>query len=126
MPPAAAALAATADRARSPVTSATVTTAAPIFVMPDSTRQPLRVAAAGTTLNVLKEEGEWVQVQFADPQWGPRTGWVQATFINISHPAAQPIDLAVKNEPEPTRRDVPTPQRDPLSAESSRTTASQI
>jgi hypothetical protein len=34
--------------------------------------------------------------------------------------------LPVKNEPEPTRRDAPAPQRDLLSSESSRTTASPV
>ena len=79
-----------------------MTTAAPIFVVPDSTRQPLRVAATGTTLNVLKEQGDWIQVQFADPQWGPRTGWIEAKFIRISQPDLQPMDLSIRNEPDPT------------------------
>ena len=100
MPPAAAALATTAERA-SPLTRATVTTAAPIFIVPDSARQPLRVAATGTTLNVLKEDGDWTQVQFADPQWGPRTGWIEAKFIRISRPDLQPMDLSIRNEPDP-------------------------
>jgi len=78
-----------------------VTTTAPIFIVPDSSREPLRVAAAGTILNVLKEEGDWVQVQFADPQWGPRTGWIASKSIRISRPDLQPMDLSIRNEPDP-------------------------
>jgi hypothetical protein len=79
-----------------------VTTAAPIFIVPDSARQPLRVAAAGTILNVLKEEGDWIEVQFADPQWGPRTGWIEAKSIRISRPDLQPMDLSINHEPDST------------------------
>jgi hypothetical protein len=89
------ALTSTAQRTQNPLTSATVTAAAPIFAAPDAARQPLRVAAAGTILKVLKEEGDWVQVQFADPQWGPRTGWIEAKSIRISRPDLQPMDLSV-------------------------------
>jgi len=104
-----------------------VTTTAPIFIVPDSSREPLRVAAAGTILNVLKEEGDWVQVQFADPQWGPRTGWIASKSIRISRPDLQPMDLSIRNEPDPTRsggnastpqtqNDMRTPEQPPRDA----------
>lgn len=97
--------------AQLPETSATVTIAAPIFLLPDATRQPLRVAAVGTTLNVLKEEGEWAQVEFEDPQFGRRQGWVQTTFIQMSRPDLKPVDLSVKRDPVVTRPPVSIPPR---------------
>src|SRR5262245_46405855 len=58
-----------------------VTTSAPIFLLPDAGREPLRVAATGSILNFLKEENGWTQVEFQDPQFGLRTGWIQTRFV---------------------------------------------
>src|SRR5215510_6722282 len=62
---------------------AVVTTYAPIFPLPDAGREPLRVAAAGSILNFLKEENGWTQVEFQDPQFGLRTGWIQTRFVRV-------------------------------------------
>jgi hypothetical protein len=75
-------------------TTASVTTQAPIYLRPGA-EIPLRVAAVGTRLEVLKEEGEWIEVAFNDPQYGRRVGWVQAKLIRISRPELQPMDLSV-------------------------------
>ncbi|HSK08316.1 MAG TPA: SH3 domain-containing protein [Vicinamibacterales bacterium] len=76
---------------------ATVTGNAPIFLVqnPAAGTIPLRTAAAGTVLTVLQEEGEWVQVQFQDPQWGLRTGWVRTALLRIDRPELRPMDLSV-------------------------------
>ena len=47
---------------------------APLVLLPDARRVPLRVAAVGTTLVVIGDEGEWLHIQFQDPQYGLRTG----------------------------------------------------
>ena len=73
---------------------AVVTTVAPIYVRPAAT-VPLRTAAVGTLLRVVAEEGDWVQVQFNDPQWGLRTGWVEASLLDISRAETTPMDLSV-------------------------------
>src|SRR5690242_8336708 len=70
------------QRADGPGTTATVVSNAPIFILPDATT-PLRVAAPQTTLNVLSERGDWVEVEFQDPQWGRRVGWVERKLISI-------------------------------------------
>jgi hypothetical protein len=81
--------------------SATVTTAAPIFLVPDGNREPLRVAKEGTVLIVLQATGDWLQVEFKDPQFGTRTGYIQARFVN--HPARlQPTDLSTSTRPVKT------------------------
>jgi hypothetical protein len=91
-------------------TSARVTTIAPIFVQPGA-MTPLRVAAVGTTLNVLKEDGEWAQVEFQDPQWGMRVGWVQTKLIQIWRPELQPIDLSIKDDSAAQRKRTNAPRR---------------
>ena len=59
--------------------TATVSTNAPIYVTktPAANLAPLRVAAVGTVLKVLGQEAERLQVEFNDPQWGRRVGWVE-------------------------------------------------
>ena len=85
--------------------TASVVTAAPIYLQPGA-QVPLRVAAVGTLLKVQKEEGEWVEVEFNDPQWGRRVGWVQAKLIRITRPELQPMDLSVRDAPPATRQTV--------------------
>jgi hypothetical protein len=80
------------------IAKATVTTNAPIFIQPGA-QTPLRVAKAGTTLKVLSEEGEWLEVEFNDPQFGRRVGWVQKKLVQIFRPELEPMDLSVKDVP---------------------------
>jgi len=78
--------------------TASVIAAAPIYLQPGA-QVPLRVAAVGTVLKVFKEEGEWAEVEFNDPQFGRRVGWVQAKLIRTSRPELQPMDLSVRDTP---------------------------
>jgi hypothetical protein len=91
---------------RSQPVLATVTATAPIYIGPKPTPIPLRTAAVGTRLEVLDDQGEWVQVRFGDPVLGPRVGWVQSTLIRIERPELQPMDLSI---PPPT---MATPPRE--------------
>ena len=94
---------------------AVVTVNAPIFLLPDASRIPLRVAAAGTRVRVLDEQPEgWVKVEFTDPQFGPRVGFVETKFVKIERPELAPMDLSIKKEapPAPGRPAVPSPQPD--------------
>ena len=83
---AAPALAQSADRQ-----TATVTANAPIYIAAAVSTTPLRVAAPGTVLRVLQQEPDWIQVEFNDPQWGPRVGWVQRSLLSLSTEAPQPV-----------------------------------
>jgi hypothetical protein len=80
---------------------ATVTTAAPIFIQPGA-QTPLRVATIGTSLRVLQEDGEWLEVEFNDPQFGRRVGWTHKKLVRMSRPELEPMDLSVK-EAAPAR-----------------------
>lgn len=65
----------------------TVITSAPIYVTtrPSPRLAPMRVAPPGTVLEWTgREEAGWLQVQFDDPQWGERTGWVEKTRVQIT------------------------------------------
>jgi hypothetical protein len=75
-----------------------VTESAPIVLTPEPNRTPLRVAARGSVLMLLKEDGDWCQVQFQDPDLGLRTGWVQRRFVQVQPEALQPRDLSVPTD----------------------------
>lgn len=62
----------------------TFTVAAPVFALPDATRTPLRTLPAGSTFAVRDQKGDWVQIEFHDPQWGRRVGWVERKFVKIN------------------------------------------
>ena len=57
---------------------AIVLESAPIVLVPDANRTPLAVAAKGSSLILMKDEGAWLQVQFQDPRFGLRTGYILA------------------------------------------------
>lgn len=56
---------------------------APVFLLPDSTRTPLRTLTAGTSVRVLEEKGDWVRIEFRDNQYGVRVGFVQRKFVQV-------------------------------------------
>jgi opacity protein-like surface antigen len=63
--------------------SGLITSSAPVFLNPDATRTPLRTLEAGTPVRVLEESGDWVRIEFADNQWGPRVGYVERKNIRL-------------------------------------------
>src|SRR4051812_40855606 len=63
---------------------ARVNEAAPVYLLPDATRTPLRTLQPGMTATVERVQGEWVQITFNDPQLGRRTGWIQAKYVTLS------------------------------------------
>jgi hypothetical protein len=77
-----------------PGSIAVVLANAPIMLLPDATRIPLRTAATGTTLEVVQDGPEWVQVRFNDPDLGVRQGYIQAKYLQRENPL-QPLDLSV-------------------------------
>ena len=79
--------------------SATVTQAAPIYGEALVSATPLRTAAVGTKLRVVQDAGEWLQVDFNDPQLGLRRGWVKHTSVRVADPTTQPMDLSLAPAP---------------------------
>ena len=72
---------------------ATVTTNAPIYAAAQETPTPLRVAAVGTRLLVLSTDGDWIQVDYNDPQLGRRVGWVLGHYVSLTSHDLRPMDL---------------------------------
>lgn len=84
-------------------TRAVVNDAAPIYLKPDDRMDPLRTAAAGTVLLVRETQRAWVQVEFADPQFGRRIGWIQRSKVDMEAPHTRPLDLSVAGlDPDPS------------------------
>jgi hypothetical protein len=72
-----------------------VTNAAPIFLLPDNTRTPLRIASVGSRLGLIKVEGDWYNIEFRDPQYGERVGYIEKQFARLSRSDPQPMDLSI-------------------------------
>src|SRR3954447_7698290 len=77
----------------------TVTTNAPIYAAAQETPTPLRVAAVGSKLRVLSTEGDWVEVEYNDPQLGRRVGWVLRHYVSLTSQDLRPMDLSVPEAP---------------------------
>ena len=92
--------------------TAVVREIAPIYLYPDSSRVPLRTAAVGTSLRVLRSDGDWLQVEFNDPQFGPRIGWLLRAQVTINTPQTTPMDLSV-----PAKAPAPAPVAAPALSE---------
>ncbi len=71
------------DITSGPIGIAVTTATAPIFLRADMTLKPLRQVAAGTRLRILDQTTDWVHVEFDDPQYGRRVGYVQKAFVRI-------------------------------------------
>jgi opacity protein-like surface antigen len=71
-----------AARPSGTIRSGVLAAEAPVFLLPDTTRTPLRVLPAGTSVSVLEESDGWLRVEFQDAQFGPRVGYVQSKFVN--------------------------------------------
>jgi len=97
--------------------SGRVNTAAPVFLLPDATRVPLKTLTEGTMVRVEREQGDWVQVTFNDAQLGRRTGWMEAKFLTMDAPeppaprevTPPPPTQARRTPPPPVRRRPPPP-----------------
>ena len=84
-------------RAR-PGETVTTSTEAPIYVAPGY-QTPLRVVGAGSVLRVVAIQDDWYQVEFKDPQWGTRVGFVAVASTRANSTASslsEPMDLSVR------------------------------
>jgi hypothetical protein len=88
---------------------------APIFLVPDASRTPLRIVEEGTRLTVLSVRKEWFEVEWQDRQYGPRVGYIRAEFVRLysdqsAPPAATPPTPAPPEPPQVTPPTPPTPE----------------
>src|SRR5688500_2146513 len=82
----------------------TVISEAPILRLPADTRSTLRVAAKGTRLVIVEDGADWILVQFNDPQFGLRQGYVSAKLVQRD--ALAPMDLSVPGAKPPAAQRV--------------------
>jgi len=68
----------------SPGQFVTIVTQTPLFVTANRNQTPLTVFPKSTTLKVLAVEGGWYQVEFDDPRWGRRVGFVDQKSAVVS------------------------------------------
>jgi SH3 domain-containing protein len=54
---------------------------APVYLLPDPKRDPLRMLTPGMTVRILEETGDWFRVEFRDQQFGPRVGYVLRKYV---------------------------------------------
>jgi hypothetical protein len=60
---------------------ATIFEAAPAYPVPDATTTPLRTLERGARVKVVQKKGDWLQIEFQDPQGASRLGWVLSRFV---------------------------------------------
>jgi hypothetical protein len=60
---------------------ANVIETAPVYVLPDATRQPLTQLQPAMPLFVVQTQGAWVVVSWEDPRIGRRSGYVEARLL---------------------------------------------
>jgi hypothetical protein len=71
---------------------------APLVLVPDKSRGPLLIMERGVTVQVNRREGDWFNVTVQGSQWGERTGYVEAKYLQFR--AEQPV-AAAANDPIP-------------------------
>jgi len=49
----------------------------PFLLLPDASREPLRMLEAGTVLRFLDEDAGWFHTEYQDFHYGRRVGYVQ-------------------------------------------------
>jgi hypothetical protein len=67
---------------------------APIYPVVGAVK-PLRVAAAGTVLTFVRQQGNWAEIRFQDPTTGLTTGFIAISAVRIESSRLQPLDLSV-------------------------------
>ena len=82
----------------------------PVYLLPDATRTPLRILARNTPLRVLRDDGEWLQVEFLDPQFGARIGYIEKKKVRIVREPEAPV-TSPSTEPERRTQPAAKPSR---------------
>jgi len=84
----------------------------PVFISADSVRGPLTTLSAGTKVVVRRRSPEWTQIEFNDPRWGVRTGYIRTDALSpaatvVNAPASD--DTAGLTARPSSRRAIPNP-----------------
>jgi hypothetical protein len=110
------------------VGDAVVVVDAPVYVLPDETRTPLRTLIASTVVHVLAAGDDWYRVEFPDRQFGPRVGFMRPKFLRARSsealtersPSLEPMRQPTSTEivPSPPEQQLPPAQTPALATQS--------
>lgn len=98
------------------VATAVVIAEAPVYLLPDDTRKPLRMLPANASLTVMRTQGDWLEVTFNDAQFGRRTGWVQQKFVKLNPEQPAPPEQVPPPPTAPRAQKPATAQPRPAAA----------
>jgi hypothetical protein len=56
---------------------------APLLLLPEKTRGPLLIMEKGVIVQVIRREGDWFNITVQGSQWGDRTGYVEAKYLQL-------------------------------------------
>ena len=59
---------------------------APLLLLPEKGRSPLLIMEKGVAVQVIRREGDWFNVTVQGSQWGERTGYVEAKYLQLRTP----------------------------------------
>lgn len=85
---------------------------APLVLLPEKGRSPLVIMEKGVTVQVIRREGDWFNVTVQGSQWGDRTGYVEAKYLQFREPAAPQAAPAPATVPVPRVEAPPRPVAD--------------
>ena len=65
---------------------------APLLLLPEKGRSPLLIMEKGVAVQVIRRDGDWFNITVQGSQWGERTGYVEAKYLQLrtSERAQQP------------------------------------
>jgi hypothetical protein len=66
----------------------TIVVAAPIFQASNEALTPLRVAKEGSIARLITQDGDWCNIEFQDPEFGLRRGYVRTRFLWVPTPTS--------------------------------------
>lgn len=72
---------------------------APLLLLPDNGRGPLLIMEKGVTVQVNQREGNWFNITVEGSQWGSRTGYVEAKYLQVRMPAPSSAPAATGSTP---------------------------
>jgi hypothetical protein len=66
----------------------TIVVAAPIFRASNEALIPLRIAKEGSIVRLITQDGDWCDIEFQDPEFGLRRGYVRTRFLWVPTPTS--------------------------------------
>ena len=85
---------------------------APLVLLPEKGRNPLLIIEKGVTVKVIRREGDWFNITVQGSQWGDRTGYVEAKYLQFRASAPPQPTASVRVAEPPASPRAPRPVAD--------------